>query len=249
MAFIDINNLPAIQALAKDEFALPTIVGNPNLLLADTPRLRSSLTGMQTIMRNVGLGQIAALIDVTNNRGLPQQMRDLEQRILDNMRAYLRNPNLALLVEIFHMVQLWGGRAGRNIYVMKGKFAKNWKAKAYEEFVAVSVTPSVSPGPDPRVPRLIAAADQINQFDVAFATKHARFWAQAANVQPLPIFDRIMALGSLGIKPHWNKYDRYIAGMATHAQQANTNVATLERDAFAQFDTPAGKKWLDARKK
>lgn len=247
MAFININNLPAIQALAEGEFALPTMVGNPNLLLADTPRLRSSITGMQTTMRNVGLGQIAALMNVPANRNLPQQMQVLEQSILNEMRTYIQNPTPGLLVEIFHMVQLWGGRAGRNIYVIKGKFAKNWKAKAYEEFVAASVTPVGGPGADPRVPRLIAAADQIIQFGVAFATKHARFWAQAANVQPLPIYDRIMARGCLGKKPNWNDYPRYIREMAEHAQQAGTDVATLERDAFAQFDTPAGRMWLDAR--
>jgi hypothetical protein len=198
-------------------------------------------------MRNVGLGQIAALIDVTNNRSLPQQMRDLEQRMLDNMRAYLRNPNLALLVEIFHMVQLWGGRAGRNIYVMKGKFAKNWKAKAYQQFVDASVTPVGWPGADPRVPRLIAAADQINQFGVAFASKHARFWAQAANVEPLSIYDRIMARGCLGKNANWNDYGHFNAQMADHALQANTDVATLECQAFNAFDTPSGAVWLAAR--
>jgi hypothetical protein len=252
MAFIDINNLQAIQALAKGEFALPTIVGNPNLLLTDTPRLRSSIKGMQTVMaRNaVGLGQITALIDVANGRGLPQQVQDLEQRTLGKMRDYLRNPNQVLLAEIFHMVQLWGGRAGRNIYVMNQGFAANWNPAAYQQFVEASarVAPVAWPGPDPRVPLLIAAADQINQFGVAFATKHARFWAQAAMAQPLPIFDRIMALGSMGIRPHWNDYARYISEMAAHARQANMDVATLERDAFAQFDTPAGEAWLEARK-
>ena len=248
MPFININNLPVIKALAKRDFALPTMVGNSNLLLANTPRLRSSITGMQTIMSNVGLGRIAALMNVPANNNLPQQMQVLEQSILNEMRTYIPNPNPVLLVEIFHMVQLWGGITGRNIYVRDGGFAANWNATAYQNFVAASITPPAGPGPNPRVALLRAAADQIDQFGVAFATKHARFWAQAANVQPLPIFDRIMALGSMGIKPGWNDYGRYTAEMAAHAQQARTNVATLERDAFAQFDTLPGKEWLKARR-
>jgi len=174
-------------------------------------------------------------------------MSCLELAIIDAMRTYLRQPNQARLAEIFHMVQLWGGRAGRNIYLQDGGFDSNWNHAAYQEFVAASVTPDRGVKPDPRVPLLIAAARKMRQFGVAFATKHARFWAQAANVQPLPIYDRIMARGCLGKTADWKDYGRYVAEMAAHALQVTTDVATLERHAFNTFGTPAGQAWIAAR--
>jgi len=249
MSFIAINNRQAIQELNEGDFALPAMARNPNPLLANTTRLWSSIKGMQTVMSRdtVGFGHIASLIDATNVLDLPQQMQNLEQRILEKMRAYRRRPDQALLVEIFHMVQLWGGRAGRNIYVMGNGFAENWNQDAYQEFVAASVDLVGGPGPVPRVPRLIAAAGNIHQFGVAFATKHARFWAQAANAQPLPIYDRIMARGCFGKAPHWKDYGSYVTQMVGHASDANVDVATLERNAFNQFETLDGRWWLEAR--
>ncbi len=35
-------------------------------------------------------------------------------------------------------------------------------------------------------------------------TEHARFWAQAGGGKTLPIYDRIMAQGGMGIAPRWN---------------------------------------------
>ena len=95
---------------------------------------------------------------------------------------------------------------------------------------------------------MIAASAQINRFGVAFATKHARFWAQAGGVKALPIYDRIMAQGSMGIAPGWKLYGRYVSEMTAHALEADTDVATLERHAFDAFGTPAGQAWINARR-
>jgi len=247
MAFININNLTEIQNLNPGDFVLPTMTGVPNQLLANTPRLRRSIKAMKTTMQRRGLGTIAALIPETDDGLLPQRMSCLELAIIDAMRTYLRQPNEARLAEIFHMVQLWGGRAGRNIYLQGGGFDSNWKHAAYQEFVAASVTPDLGEKPDPRVLPLIEAARKMRQFGVAFATKHARFWAQAAIVKALPIYDRIMAHGSMGIEPKWNDYVRYVDEMAAHALQVTTDVATLERHAFNTFGTPAGQAWIAAR--
>ena len=252
MPFIDINNLTAIRALAPGNFAIPKMVVDPNPLLVDTARLRKSIKAMKTIMTNSGFGQVAALIQNTQNGLLSQQMDDLENNIVADMTAYLLHPGqapLAQLTQIFHKVQLWGGRAGRNIYIMNGGFLKNWNAGGYQKFVAASATHYNGQRPDPRVALLMGAAGQINQFGVAFATKHARFWAQAANVEPLLIYDSIMARGCFGKKANWKDYDAYCAQMAVHAHLANTDVATLERFAFNMFGTTAGAKWLAARQK
>jgi len=249
MPFININNLPAITALAPGDFAIPTMVEPPNrnLLLADTARLRKSIKAMKTIMTNRDFGQVAALIQHTHDELLPQRMNVLENVIVADMTAYLLHPGQALLTQIFHKVQLWGGGAGRNIYIMDGGFEANWNAGGYQDFVAASATHYNGQGPDPRVALLKKAAGQINQFGVAFATKHARFWAQAANVEPLLIYDSIMALGCFGKRANWNDYDDYCAQMAGHAHEANTDVATLERFAFNCFGTAEGHEWLAAR--
>jgi len=247
MAFIDINDRTGIGSLGPGEFALPTMDGLPIQPLADTDRLRRSIAAMRTVMQRRDLETIAALIPETHDGQLPERMNRLESAIVNEMTTYLGNPTPATLASIFHKVQLWGGIAGRNIYVMGGGFAANWNEDGYRHLAVASSTPVHLPGPDPRVPLLIAAAAQIQYFGVSFATKHARFWAQAGGVKPLPIYDRIVAQGSMGINAGWNLYGRYVSEMTAHALEAHTDVATLERHAFNAFGTPAGQAWINAR--
>jgi hypothetical protein len=247
MAFIDINDRTGIGNLGPGEFALPTMDGLPIQPLADTDRLRRSIRAMKTLMQNQNLGDIAALIPETHDGHLPERMNLLESAIVNEMTTYLENPTPATLASIFHQVQLWGGKAGRNIYVRDGGFAANWNEQSYRHLAVASSTPVHEPGSDPRVPLLIAAADQIQYFGVSFATKHARFWAQAGGVKPLPIYDRTVAQGSMGINAGWNLYGRYVSEMTAHALEAHTDVATLERHAFNAFGTPAGQAWINAR--
>lgn len=247
MAFIDINDIRTISNLNRGEFALPALGERPNQLLADTPRLRSSIRAIITVMQNRNLEAIAALIPETHRGQLPQHLNNLELSIIGEMTTYLADQEPEMLVSIFHKVQLWGGRTGRGIYVRNGGFSMNWNEGAYQDFVAASSFRVLNAGPDPRIPNLQPAAVRINQFGVAFATKHARFWAQAANVRALPIYDRIMAQGSLGINPRWNEYSHYVTEMTDHALQAGTDVATLERHAFNAFGSPAGQAWINAR--
>ncbi|HYF35590.1 MAG TPA: hypothetical protein VD994_09900 [Prosthecobacter sp.] len=254
MAFIDIHDLEAVSRLRPGQFALPTLPPPPPVpppagaagepLLGDTQRLRKTIKGICTTLRRRGLPHIADLITAIDDGTLPQQLSDLEAAFLDEMRRYLDARDPALLPGVFHKVHLWGGNEGRYIYVKSGGFDQNFCAAAYGRFAlgAASDHPA-------REEVLETAADGIGQFGVSFATKHARFWAQAAAAAPLPIYDKTLAVGCLGLdNSYWRHYSGFILELNEHAAEAGVSIATLERHAFNSFSTPAGAAWLAARK-
>lgn len=246
MAFHDVHNIAAVRHLKPGNFALPrppAVQGD--VLLPDTTRLRATIKSIKSTLSKVGLGNIAQRIHETHDGSLPQMMQTLQDEILAEMRAYLSNRREDSLIRIFHLVQLWGGRAGRNIYVMNGGFNQNFQPDEYARF---AVAAAEGDGFH-RIERLIEATEGIQCFGVSFATKHARFWSEAGmNSVRLPIYDRVIALGCLGKKgARWNDYSSYAQELMQHALQAGISVEAMERYAFSAFDTPEGGIWLDAR--
>lgn len=262
--FINVDDIEAVQALQRGEFALPSVNQPMNVALADTRRLRTSIGAMRTTLTHNGFAGIADLIPGVGDGLLSQHMAALEAHILIQMQHYIHNQhdqNAANRQSIFHMVQLWGGKTGRNIYVRDGGFAENYSDAAYQGFVGAATAMDNLP-PDDRTTVLSETERPINQWAIAFATKHAQFWAIAAGAEPLPIFDSIMARGALGIgHPNWRLYDLYRAQMLGHAAMVAAQleplllgpfvgraiVHVLERYVFNVFSTDAGRQWIKAR--
>jgi hypothetical protein len=246
--FVVPKNTTGISALDRGVFALPAFVNKQLSPFDDTPRLRRSIKGMQTILRRFGFEAVASIIEQTHDGGLPKRMEDLEQLILKKMRSHVESPADRQLEEIFHLVQFWGGIAGRSIYVQNHGFGQNFDPEAYQNLALLATDGIASSELGAKLSRIMVQANRIKQFGVSFATKHARFWAKAAEALPLPIYDRVMAQGCLGYSgPQWKQYPEYVEAMAAHAQEAQTDVHVLERNAFAFFGSDAGRSWIQIR--
>jgi hypothetical protein len=238
-----------IATYSPGEFLLPE--PPPQLttrLLTDTPRLRKSIKGMQTILRNRKLEDIANILGDPDDGGLPKRMEKLAKSIVSQMTVYLRSNQSSqqLIEQLFHWVQLWGGVAGRNIYVRDGGFRENFKHEAYSIFAEAAAAKTLQL--DNRIDIMRAASKAIRHWGISFASKHATFWAQAARASALPIYDTNIARGCLGYKvAEWRHYQDYVEQMSKRAEERGIEVAALERYAFDFFASEQGEEWIQYR--
>jgi hypothetical protein len=241
-------NSDELSKLHAGVFVLPNEVvkqRNSQLLLADDKRLRRSIKAMKTTLKRVGLSSVANVLPETHDGLLPQRHEALEADILRSMKSYLSQPHDAELVQVFHLVQLWGGIAGRNIYVMDGGFESNFRLESYRDFALAAIS---SLNLTEKVAELIDSCGKIRHFNVSFATKHACFWARATSAPPLPIYDNLMAAGCLGYRTAtWQRYASYHQGMEETAHEHNMDLRSLERIAFAFFSSQKGRLWICSR--
>ena len=215
--------------------------------LSDGPRLRKSIKGMQTILGNRGLEAIANSLGDADDGGLPTRMEDLAKTIVSRMEVHLRSNQSSqqLIEQLFHWVQLWGGVAGRNIYVRDGGFSENFRHEAYSDFAEAAASKTDL---KERINRMQDASQKIDFWGISFASKHATFWAQAAGASALPIYDTNIARGCLGYKTaEWRHYQDYVEQLSKHAEERGIEVATLERYAFDFFASEEGKTWIGNR--
>ena len=63
----------------------------------------------------------------------------LEDKISKKVDVFYISQNPELLEEIFHCVQLWGGVAGRNIYVMGNGFVDNFNLISYKKLANILI--------------------------------------------------------------------------------------------------------------
>jgi hypothetical protein len=243
---IDPADLARVHRLHRGQFALPRLDWDQFQSLEDSTRLRASIRGIRSLFFRSGLSAAAERIDPDAGIPLPQQMNALQQTILRDISGYLAAPSEDLILQIFHQIQLWGGRAGRNIYVMEGGFEKNFEVEAYAEFAraASSLVDTVAE----RIQTLVRSVGRIRHFGPSFATKHGRFWAEAAIASPLAIYDSNIARGCFGRDTvQWSHYEGYLDSLTAVAGAERVSIQHLERAAFSFFASPAGRQWIDVR--
>ena len=117
---------------------------------------------------------------------------DLEKLIIDKIKSY--NPGEDL-EEIFHLIQIWGGNAGRGIYVFDKGFI--WKEIEPYYYKLVKVCLSIKDTSESSLDFIIEAVCDLNKIrnlGVSFITKHTRYWLyRNLELNALPIYDSIMA--------------------------------------------------------
>lgn len=202
--------------------------------LEDTPRLTNTINRMIGILTNNGY----------SNRlpGLPEQgvaewMQMLETNILEEMRAWIANPQMNRLETIFHRVQCWGGSSGRSIYVMGGGFENNFNLEAYEGIASTIANNEVGDNYQNICQTLFGYVNNIGRFGISFATKHFCFWSRAAE-SPLylPIYDQILAREIMGVQqPRQQDYPTYCQNLIRYAQLNGVTPYTAERHLFNHF--------------
>ena len=100
-----------------------------------------SVKQMRKNMLNNGGDKVKAIIQeyLPNENISIQEIRSLEERINKKVKKYELTRNANQLEEIFHLIHLWGGNTGRNIYVMGGGFNKNIKIPSYKKLIDTAI--------------------------------------------------------------------------------------------------------------
>ena len=166
-----------------------------------------SVKQMRKNMLNNAGDKVKAIIQkyLPNENISIKEIRSLEEKINKKVKKYEITRNENQLEEIFHLIHLWGGNTGRNIYVMGGGFKKNIRISSYKKLIDAAID----------VSRIDELVNQISIFKsnssnicTPFITKHTRFFSQQNKLLPfLPIYDSLL---SAGLMQKWsNKYKKY----------------------------------------
>lgn len=163
-------------------------------------------------------------------------LANLESVIASMINAYLKNQDDELLIKIFVTIQLWGGNAGRGIFIRNGGLETNYSAEIYQGAIEL-----VQKGNYAEANRLLI---QIPYLGTAFSTKHIHFWSDSK----APIFDSVMAKIVFGRKTATpGKYLQYIESIGTLSHMKKVNASIIERNLFNWANTPEGRLWICMR--
>ena len=166
-----------------------------------------SVKQMRKNMINNAGDKIKAIIEeyLPNENISIGEIRSLEERINKKVKKYEFTRNENQLEEIFHLIHLWGGNTGRNIYVMGGGFNKNIKISSYKKLIDTAIDFSRI---DELVNQISIFKSKSSNICTPFITKHTRFFSQRNKLLPfLPIYDSLL---SEGLMQKWsNKYKKY----------------------------------------
>lgn len=158
---------------------------------------------------------------------------DIEKAALDRIMTYRDGDSLQ---EIFHLIQIWGGRAGRGLYVMNGTF--DWKSieSSYKSLVNSCLNTSNIDDDSIKslVQEVLAIDMNIKNFGIAFITKHTRFWLyRTLGVNALPIYDSVMANTVMQKHAVESKHlEEYWKVMVAKSLNSSINLTALERQIF-----------------
>lgn len=230
--------------LEPKRFAIPNV--NYKALMPNLERTRYTTKNMITNLNNTGFEDVLNLIlpNDYESKNPNEIVGFLFDSTLKKIKTYLEDRNDELLLEIFHTIQLWGGNAGRNIYIM-GTFDSNFKIESYKE----SVDMLRSGNPE----KAIDAFKNIKQINIAFASKHFSFWSydlqgtKNKSARQLPVLDRLINELVYGVKnqPTYSNYMEYLSDMYSIVNKVDAgSVHNLERQLFNFADTEEGKNWI-----
>ncbi|MBE7496943.1 MAG: hypothetical protein HS117_18535 [Verrucomicrobiaceae bacterium] len=177
---------------------------------------------MFTIVQNRGyegiLNHYLPGVQVVDQLGA-NEINALESAILNDINHVVGGGGVQidhpLLPAIAVGIHLWGGRAGRNVFVQGGGFAQNCPIGVYGSMVNLLMThPHGTPLPDGNWPAIMAIKGQFHQIGVSFLTKHLSFWSRATNSPiRLPILDRVVKQTFIHPNapyPTWGDYTTYV---------------------------------------
>ena len=152
----------------------------------------------------------------------PQSNYEIVTDIEDSILRY-RSGNLEILLDIFDLIQCWGGRMGKSPYVKKdsttGKIPRYYP-DYWTLYYETAVQERIS------IDEALNHLCKIPMVGVSFATKHLMFWHRA------PIFDTRMQLLMFGeIAPR--RFNDFRDGIRELAAHWKVEDILVERGLFA----------------
>lgn len=162
----------------------------------------------------------------------------LEQEIFKLIENYAQAKEERL--RIFHLIQIWGGFSGRNIY-LNSKDGFNWDEIDPQYEKLINVCRSIKDHSLDSRGKVLKAIKEFNKsvkgIGISFITKHTRFWLyNGTGDNMLPIFDSIMAIGYM--KDNNISYKRlklYWGRIIGEADEKKVSLAEYERMIFNQI--------------
>jgi len=172
----------------------------------DEKPLNSSMIAQQTLMKNKGLNY---------NFKTCGEVIDQIKFAINN---YWETFNHELAIKAFDLIQLWGGKTGRQPYCRGGiRFDLDKWLPIYLTFIDLIKVDDI----ENSLKNLL----KIHGIGTSFATKHLRFWGNK------PILDtRIRALLYLGKEI---EYSKYLLDLDKLSQQFDLSVMDIEKALFA----------------
>jgi hypothetical protein len=224
-------------------------------VISPSLRLSKSIRGICTNLRGNGFREIAntfaeqKTIDNLTNKEISERHLDLGKTIQERIQSIVGRGEYSEgeMREVFHLIQLWGGNAARNIYLMDGGFEKNWSYRSYREIAQKCLR--AEPSSFRRtIKELNESSKQINQWGLAFASKHYSFWNGAGADPYLTIFDSVLCRGLFGKKtPSLKLYERYLWELIQSTRALGVSIQNVERKLFNYFQSDEGVIWIAVR--
>jgi hypothetical protein len=262
---IERNKISAIRNLPSGTFAIPNLEwslepGGLSEISGEGPRSMITMLIKRGFKEHITNLLAENVLQNLQDFGT-QTFNELERVILDRIEEYVsriksgRQISDAEITTIVCGIHIWGGRTGRNLFVMGNKFPGNFSFPDYRKMISAILEPNEQ--------RAIEALQlgNFSQFGTAYATKHLAFWTKSPQVGiKLPIFDSIInriVFGENGT-PSFRNYTHYLSRMKQAASQINQlnptfqgqyHVHHLERQLFDWNNTEPSlcKQWQKIR--
>ena len=194
-------------------------------LIDDCGGFSKNVQAMKTLLIEKGLVKNELFDGLKNDD-------DLERLIIDKINSYNLGEELE---DIFHLIQIWGGNAGRGIYVFDKGFIWEEIEPCYHRLVKVCLSiKDTSESSLDIIKEAVCELNKIRNLGVAFITKHTRYWLyRNLELNALPIYDSIMAIWVMrkGMADTKDLLE-YWKVMIAKANQLGTQLVPLERQIF-----------------
>ena len=223
--------------------------------LTPSTRLSQSIRAMCSNLEESRFFKIAQRIGCGNERealadsAIAAKIRDLEESIKSQIKEIASEGTYPKdgVEEVFHLIQLWGGNTGRNIYVKKNGFEENWSFEAYQQIAKICTACKSQ-----ELPQVLKCLEEqmehIEHWGLAFASKHYSFWNRNCETPRLAIFDSILCKGLFGKKtPNFKLYIKYLAALSKFADEHRIQIHNVERSLFNYFNSNHGVVWIALR--
>lgn len=239
LKIIDLDKLNEVGDLVRGALAFP------NLDFSNFPDLELNSTTLLAAYSNISSRVESKFLEGLdwNNKGdirwQNAKLKELEANINSMILEYQQKPNDFLLVQIFLWIQLWGGNAGRSVFLRGNSWESNFNIDTYKKVINL-----VEKGAYIDALKLMNTIFGIN---TAFSTKHIGFWS----LTKAPIYDSVIAEIVFGDIVKENDYKRYLHALDDLIRVCASDKitrATIERNLFNWAISSTGIEWRRLRK-
>lgn len=213
---------------------------NPNYFFPDIPytdeippiyreepdSFSPSVLRMISLMRNSGILSESVFCGLNNDE-------DIVRKILRLVTNYHEGDDLET---VFHLIEAWGGIAGRALYNRSEAWVPEHIITEYARLVnsCLSMTKYDEKSMDQLISAIRKFNGSVKHMGIAFITKHTHFWlSHNFGRNALPIYDRIMAQTVMRRPiPEAKDLKAYWLAMISMAEHQGISLSALERQIF-----------------